>query len=262
MLNYYWDTFIPVEIHIYDSYATTWGNSRKAFYGASGTPTAWFDGELLCYGAYESVQQMYNWYMAQYNARMDEPTDVTVDIVVERISDTQVRATVTVGVEPDGSTRTIYAHVVQLLDHWPSNPSYSRNTVKQGATVESMILSPGDSETFERVLTLDSTSWANEDDVKIVAWAQHLRASAPAEIFNANQVIGPFEWETTYDLGDMNCDESVDFDDITAFILAIQSSSGYAEAYPDCDRDLADCNQDGNVNFDDIPAFVQLLSGS
>jgi len=62
-------------------------------------------------------------------------------------------------------------------------------------------------------------------------------------------------------LGDLNCDGRVDFDDIDAFVLALGGAAAYEAAYPDCQWLNGDCNGDGTVNFDDIDAFVAVLSG-
>jgi hypothetical protein len=62
-------------------------------------------------------------------------------------------------------------------------------------------------------------------------------------------------------VGDLNCDGTLNFDDINAFVLALSDPDTYAAVFPDCYRLLADCNGDHAVNFDDINAFVALLSG-
>ena len=62
-----------------------------------------------------------------------------------------------------------------------------------------------------------------------------------------------------FQLGDLNCDGSVDFFDIDAFVLAVTDPAAYAAAYPDCDIMLADINGDGSVNFFDIDGFVALI---
>jgi probable HAF family extracellular repeat protein len=61
--------------------------------------------------------------------------------------------------------------------------------------------------------------------------------------------------------GDLNCDGTVDFNDIDAFVQALSDADGYAADRPRCERMLADSNCDGSVNFDDIDAFVACLSG-
>ena len=50
--------------------------------------------------------------------------------------------------------------------------------------------------------------------------------------------------------GDVDVDGDVDFDDIPAFILVLQSGGFQAEA---------DCDCSGSLDFDDIPAFIAIL---
>ena len=67
--------------------------------------------------------------------------------------------------------------------------------------------------------------------------------------------------EGGYELGDLNCDGSVNAFDIDPFVLALTDPAGYAAAWPDCDIMLADCNGDGVVDAFDIDPFVELLTG-
>lgn len=68
--------------------------------------------------------------------------------------------------------------------------------------------------------------------------------------------------------GDANCDGTVDFFDIDAFVAALVGESSW-QSYLDaagysatCDYTTAnDCNGDGAVNFFDIDAFVTILVG-
>jgi hypothetical protein len=59
--------------------------------------------------------------------------------------------------------------------------------------------------------------------------------------------------------GDMNCDGSVDFNDIDPFVSALISQEQYENQYPDCNYLNADINQDGSVDFNDIDGFVECL---
>ncbi len=59
--------------------------------------------------------------------------------------------------------------------------------------------------------------------------------------------------------GDLNCDGAIDFDDINAFVAALNGEQAYYALYPDCLWELADCNGDGAIGFDDINAFVALI---
>ena len=59
--------------------------------------------------------------------------------------------------------------------------------------------------------------------------------------------------------GDVNCDGSIDFDDINPFVLSLSSPLGYCDLFPECNFYNADCSGDGSVDFDDINPFVTLL---
>jgi hypothetical protein len=59
--------------------------------------------------------------------------------------------------------------------------------------------------------------------------------------------------------GDMNCDGSVDFNDIDPFVVALTGRDNYAEQYPDCVYENGDVDCNGSVDFDDIDAFVDCV---
>jgi hypothetical protein len=258
MLNNYPDTFIAVEIHTTGQYTTQWGNQRITFYGVSGTPTAWFDGVDPLVGAYTDVNQQYNWYRDEYLARLPVPTDVTVNVQAVKVSPTSCQVFAEIGIEPGGVGKRVRLHMIQVLDHWPTSPSYSRNTVKQGQIWGMfMTLEPGQTGVLSRRLTFDAESWANESNIRVVVWAQSTETSAPAEVYNAGYVSGPFHWLT----GDLNCDGEVGFTDINPFVLAIGGEAGYYAVYPECNWYNADINHDGLVSFADINPFVALLVG-
>ena len=67
-------------------------------------------------------------------------------------------------------------------------------------------------------------------------------------------------------LGDMNCDGSMNSLDVDPFVLALGATppdySEYYAEYPECDHMLGDVNADGSLNSLDVDPFVQLLSGS
>jgi glucose/arabinose dehydrogenase len=60
--------------------------------------------------------------------------------------------------------------------------------------------------------------------------------------------------------GDLNRDNSVDFGDVNALVLAISDAEGYRLLYGDSPVPAGDLNCDGEVNFGDINLFVQLLT--
>ena len=73
--------------------------------------------------------------------------------------------------------------------------------------------------------------------------------------------IAKYQEDLPYTPGDLNCDGELNAFDIDPFVLALTDPTGYAVAWPDCDRMLADCNGDGVVNAFDIDPFVELLTG-
>jgi hypothetical protein len=60
--------------------------------------------------------------------------------------------------------------------------------------------------------------------------------------------------------GDLNCDGTVDFDDINPFVTALVSQTGYEAEHPDCRWLSGDIDDNGQVDFDDIDPFVALLA--
>jgi hypothetical protein len=64
-----------------------------------------------------------------------------------------------------------------------------------------------------------------------------------------------------WQLGDTNCDGSINFTDINPFVLMLTDPAGYATAFPACDVLNGDINSDGSASFGDINAFVATLTG-
>ena len=60
-------------------------------------------------------------------------------------------------------------------------------------------------------------------------------------------------------LGDMDCNGSVNFDDIDGFVTAMVSFNSYYAMHPDCNYYNGDMDDNGMVNFDDIDPFVEAL---
>lgn len=61
-------------------------------------------------------------------------------------------------------------------------------------------------------------------------------------------------------IGDLNCDDHVDFGDINPFVMALTNPARYQATYPDCNRLNGDCNGDARADFGDINPFVRLLA--
>lgn len=60
-------------------------------------------------------------------------------------------------------------------------------------------------------------------------------------------------------VGDLNCDDRVDFSDVDPLVLLLTDPGAYAAQFPNCDRQLADINGDGSVNAFDVDPFIELL---
>ena len=61
------------------------------------------------------------------------------------------------------------------------------------------------------------------------------------------------------ELGDLNCDGTVNAFDIEPFLLALFEPSRYVIEFPDCDLLLADINLDGFIDAFDIEPFLNVL---
>lgn len=230
MLTAYPDTFAFVQIHLGDSYATSWGNSRASFYTIQYTPESWFDGTIHRVGAYD-----YSVYQNDYLTRRNTPTDVTIALSGVPVVDQTFQITATVCIEPDGTTKTMKLYMVEVLDNWPTSPSYLRNTLRQAASTETIVVHPDQCETVVRNFTFDATSWAFRNNIKIIAWAQYPSSSGPAEVYQAAIMQWPF-------FEDCNANGTPDEDDL---------ANCQGEAW--CD----DCNENGVIDWCDIYSGVE-----
>ncbi|UCG15336.1 MAG: hypothetical protein JSV19_08550 [Phycisphaerales bacterium] len=191
-MDIYPDTFAFVQIHHGDSYATLWGNARADFYtDFGGYPTSYFDGTIRRGGS-----SSYMVYWNDYLARRAVPTDVTIKLVGDWLGMWTYRVQAAVCLEPEGIGKNLRIYMVHVLDYWPIPPDYSRNGFKQAASTQDIALSPGQCQTIERDFTFDATSWANREDIKIIAWAQEPQDTSPlsnrAEVFQAAIMTWPF----------------------------------------------------------------------
>ena len=61
--------------------------------------------------------------------------------------------------------------------------------------------------------------------------------------------------------GDLNCDATVNLEDVPPFVLALLDPNAYAAQYPACNLFHGDLNDDATVDGRDIQLFVELLIG-
>ncbi len=192
MLDNYPDDFYLVQIHASGSYYISWGGSRMNFYGVTGTPWAWFDGVLENYGGYGDTTLDYNRYHASYNTRKAVPTDVTIEQVANETGAWEWDVRATVCVEPTGTGKTMRIYMVEVLDNWPSWPTYSRNTLRQAKATTDVTVAAGECAEVVRHFVFYAPEQGAPDDIKIIAWAQAPLSSAPAEVYQAGRMTWPF----------------------------------------------------------------------
>lgn len=83
--------------------------------------------------------------------------------------------------------------------------------------------------------------------IGILSWAGDVQAHGAAK-------WGPLM------IGDINCDDRVDFEDIDGFVDALMlASDPWRQKYPRCSRFRADFNLDNKIDADDITPFVECL---
>ncbi|MBU0641306.1 MAG: hypothetical protein KKB50_20805 [Planctomycetes bacterium] len=264
MLTDFPDTFTAIQMHTGGAGpVTAWGNTRRTFYVITGIPCAEFDGVDEARGAYSNVDTQYNWYKAKYQSRLIIASDLSLELGGEEVSSQTYEVKVRVTNADDGDEHGVRVHIVRLLDHYPTYGGYHRNCCMEGAAYEEITLQPGESTVITRQFTFDATSWANQDDIKIVAFAQDIASIRPARVHNAVVMDWPFTPLQEYELGDLNCDDHIDGFDIDAFIMVMEDEAPYDTYYanyPDCDHTLADCNGDGHIDGFDIGAFIDILN--
>lgn len=194
LTDVYAESFAFVQYHKYDEHATAWGDARWTFYGAQYTPLAVFDGADPVVGAVADVDQQYGIYRTNhFLPRRAQPTDVTLVLSALPLGGQTYRVTALAGIESDGTPKTLRIYVVQVLDHWPDTQPYHRNSFKQAAPEAVISLAPGGSLAVENDFTFDTESWADQQNIRIVAWTQTPESAGPAEVYQAAVLNWPLE---------------------------------------------------------------------
>ncbi|HVP12185.1 MAG TPA: dockerin type I domain-containing protein, partial [Phycisphaerae bacterium] len=242
-------------------YSTPWGTARGSFYGVTGTPTVWFDGVQSVVGA-GSIDSAYSQYMAKYTARRAVATDITIQLGGRHISGNNYEVKAKVSMETPGTTKTMRIYMIQVLDHYPTSPTYERYTVIQPAVTygseDVITLSAGQFQVITHNFTFSGASAADPNDIKIVAFAEHDPLSSSKEIYQAATMSWPFV--PLQILGDMNGDGVVDANDIPLFSLALVNWSAYHALYPDVNMlEAGDMNGDGLFNGEDADPLVPIV---
>ncbi len=160
-----------------------WAGSRASWYGVSPIPDTRFDGWIAEVGAGAGTD-----YHSEYNSALSVPTDVTIELVSQEVGVQQYEVTASICIEPTGAGKTMRIQMVQVLDHWPAGDY--RNGLKQGATSQDITLAPGQCQDVVRTFTFDATSWANQNDIRIIAWAHQITGGK--RVYQAGVINWPF----------------------------------------------------------------------
>jgi thiol-disulfide isomerase/thioredoxin len=251
-----------LQVHVFDNVTLAWGTDRfNSYPNHPGIPDVWFDGTLQELGA---DPEIYDVYLDLFNQRQAVPTDVTVEIGGEQTGEQTFTFQVRVCLAPGGAPKPVRVYLVQALDHYPSGAHY-RNCLMGVTPTEDLNLGTGQCQVIERTFTFDSTSWANQSNIRMFAWAQLPGDSGVREVYQARMASWPFApLPPHYAAGDLNCDGSVSFGDINPFVMYLVNFAGWQAEFPDCPATVGDINGDGTYgqsSFGDINPFVALLTG-
>ncbi|MBU0616802.1 MAG: hypothetical protein KKI02_03720 [Planctomycetes bacterium] len=237
LIDSFSDRFAVVQFHVGDAYQTPFGNERAAFYNIWSDGVPWF--------AYDGLFDA--WPISAYETnlrnRMRVATPVTMDVSVTELTGNWHRIKINVCLEETAAAHDLRLYAVVVEDHYPSYPSYSRNTYRATTPTVDITLQPGECYEDTRDVEMDS-SW-DPDELKVIAWAQEPLNQYPAEVHQAAKAIGPFEPLP----GDLDGDCDVDLSDLSQ-LLANYGTTGGA-TYEDGDLD-----GDGDVDLSDLSALL------
>ncbi len=181
--------FAGVVYHLNDSYTYPWGTDRGTFYGVSTTPVMWLDGTEGFAGTYAGMS-----YIPKVYEHLDLTTDVVLDLGAEPSGSSSTFAIdLNVLVEPSGEPRNLRIYIVHALDWYPADPTYSRQCFRQALEPLDVVVNPGDSVRLTQEMTFDPTSWSNPENIRIVAWAQDIDSSGPAQVYQAATLAWPLQ---------------------------------------------------------------------
>ncbi len=156
--------------------------------------------------------------------------------------------TVRVGVEEGNPRQTMRVHAVLIRDHFPPSPSYHRNFAADG---ESDQVSVSAGTCRDLLFEFDIPASWDEDEVKIIAWGEPVRSSAPAPTLQAAIMHWPFNH--AHVMGDFDGNSEVDVMDFAAFGVCMNG--------PESETPFVDCvtafdfDSDEDVDILDYQAF-------
>ncbi len=230
---------------MFDDYDDPWSDGRWSYFGAEHTPTTIFDGVDYVEGGISDTNQQYHIFRTNhFLPQRAVPTDVTLELAGEFVTGQTYQITATVGIEAGGTGKTVRVYMVQVLDHWPASPSYSRNTFKQAGDVKEITLAPGETDAAVEMFTFDADSWANQEEIRIIAWAQAAEDAGPVEMYQA----AVLNWPLVSAPGDADGDGILDGADNCPQHYNPTQDNGDTDDFGDvCDN----CDTTDNADQDD-----------
>ena len=244
-----------IQVHRYDSYSTTFGDSRMLFYSVSGVPDAWFDGVDRHTGA-TSVPEVYQIYSDFIQARQQvaSPLYAWVGAVETAANTYEVSFKVTHDADLGTAPVDARLYIALVRDHYPSGAHY-RNCVINGSTAVDVTLQAGESYTMVDTFTF-SAAWPLAN-MKFIAWAQPQVGGGPAEAYQAAILNPPFR--PLPELGDGNYDGHVDVDDYLLFQACLAGPGNPAPSF-ECLLQF-DFDGDDAIGMSDFADFQAAFTG-
>lgn len=171
-------------------YWTDWGVDRAfEFYSLQSYPTTVFDGVSFYAGSTDA----YSIYEEAINLRASAPTDVALNMTAHPLGGGFYDVTTSVTLEEGGVAKTMRIQLARALDHYgvyDTDAVVPHNTVMEIVeTGHDVSLVPGETVQFTRTFQLESASWPQFEDVRLIAWAQAPIDLPPAEVYNAAQAL-------------------------------------------------------------------------
>jgi hypothetical protein len=180
--------------------------------------------------------------------RLDKPTDVDITIGADQIDGSTYRVSIRAELAADGEPKSVHVYLVQALDHYPDG-DHHRNCLMQGMPPIPIDLEPAKPLVLFKTITFDEVSWAQPDEIRLMAWAEIPRVIGPTEVHQAAMISWPLPF---LDCNENGVPDAVDLDDGTSVDENHNGIPDECESTP-CPADL---DGSGAVDVADLLALL------